>query len=250
MAGAKHNHPPNLAGGRPADSADFLLLRRMRVCRPHFVESRKVLVDFGCGNGAQTVHFAEDFPKVWGVDVNREFLADFRASIKRRDLESRMTALEYPGDIVPLEDGVADQVISFTVLEHVPDQDRALEEMYRLLRPGGRLIMSVPNKWWVFETHGANLPLLPWNRVPFVSWWPKGLHDKYARARIYRAREIEKLVRSKGFEVREVFRMTAPLDVLKWRPLQDLLRGSIFKPDTTGVPFLATEVIVVADKPE
>jgi len=141
-------------------------------------------------------------------------------------------------------------VISFTVLEHVPDQDLALEEMYRLLRPGGRLILSVPNKWWVFETHGANLPLLPWNRVPLVSWWPRRLHDKYARARIYRAREIERLVRSKGFEVVEVFRMTAPLDVLKWAPLRRLMRETVFRPDTTVVPFLATEVFVIADKPE
>jgi len=209
-----------------------------------------VLLDFGCGNGAQTLHFTDDFDKVCGVDVNVDFLRDFRASLDSSGLGSRVTALEYGGDIVPLADGFADQVISFTVLEHVPDQDLALEEMYRLLRPGGRLILSVPNKWWVFETHGANLPLLPWNRVPLVSWWPRRLHDKYARARIYRAREIERLVRSKGFEVVEVFRMTAPLDVLKWAPLRRLMRETVFRPDTTVVPFLATEVFVIADKPE
>ena len=34
-------------------------------------------------------------------------------------------------------------------------------ECLRVLKPGGRFIISVPNKWWIFETHGADLPLLP-----------------------------------------------------------------------------------------
>ncbi len=243
------DRPPNLTGGKPADSGDFLLERRLRVCRPYLAGDRQTLLDFGCGNGAQTLRFVDEFASIRGVDVDASFLAAFAAEIERRGLSDRVEAVRYPGREVPLPDACTGQVISFAVLEHVPDQELALREMHRLLRPGGRLIISVPNKWWIFETHGANLPLLPWNRVPLVSWWPKILHQRYARARIYRAREIVRLVEAAGFRVDAVLRMTAPLDVLKWRPLQDLMRRTIFKADTTGLPVLATEVFVVADRP-
>jgi len=149
---------------------------------------------------------------------------------------------------VPLADGVADCAVSFTVLEHVADEKRALSELARVLAPGGRLIISVPNRWWIFETHGADLPLLPWNRVPLVSWWPKPLHDRFARARIYGKAEIEAKIAAAGFTVDCSFYQTAPLDMLRWRPLQKLMRRLVFGNDSTSIPLLATEVVVVAHR--
>lgn len=241
--------PQNLAGGQPAGHGDFLLARRRRLCLPYLGDERGVLLDFGCGNGAQTLLFADLFGKVVGLDVERDFLADFEAEIRRLDLTDTVRALPYGGEIFPLQDEAVDGAVSFTVLEHVPDQELALREILRVLKPGGRFIISVPNKWWVFETHGANLPLLPWNRVPLVSWWPRAWHDRFARARIYRMREIVQLLRDAGFSVEATFRLTAPMDVAKPPALRDWLRRTIFKGDRTGVPFLATENVVVARKP-
>ena len=152
------------------------------------------------------------------------------------------------GGPIPLPDGVADVVTSFTVLEHVPDERAALAEMRRILRPRGKLIISVPNRWWIFETHGADLPLLPWNRVPLVSWWPKKLHDRWARARIYRRREIERLLVQAGFSIDESFRMTAPMDMIPWRPLRHLVRSILFRSDRAPFPFQATEIVVAATR--
>ncbi len=159
-----------------------------------------------------------------------------------------MTAAALSGGRIPLPDGCADVVTSFTVLEHVPDERAALAEMRRVLRPGGRLIISVPNRWWVFETHGADLPWLPWNRVPLVSWWPKRLHDRWARARIYRLREIVALVESAGFTVTDTQRLTAPMDMIPWPSVQRTARRAIFRGDCTPCPFLATEVLVAAER--
>jgi 2-polyprenyl-3-methyl-5-hydroxy-6-metoxy-1,4-benzoquinol methylase len=136
--------------------------------------------------------------------------------------------------------------VSFEVLEHVDDERRALDELRRVLKPGGRLAMSVPNKWWVFETHGAALPLLKWNRVPFFSWLPKPLHDRWARARIYTRGEITGKLRAAGFDVLESGYITAPMDVVKDPRLQTILRRIVFRGDRTRVPFLSTAVLVVA----
>lgn len=243
--------PPDLprqATGVPADGGQLILTRRHRLASPYLPWPRQHLVDIGCGNGAQTLEFTKNFDLVTGVDISEEFLADFKLEIAERGLVDRVKTVASTGQSVPLDDGCADCVTSFTVLEHVPDQRAALAEMHRLLRPGGRLMLTVPNRWWIFETHGADLPLLPWNRVPLVSWWPKSLHDRYARARIYRKREIRDLVSKAGFSVDSTFNVTAPLDMISWAPLQKAARGLVFRSDRTSFPFLATEIMVAASR--
>lgn len=242
------DRPDHLAGGKPAAEGQFLLGRRLRLVEPLLPASGGHLVDFGCGNGAQTALFVPHFDQVTGVDVEPVFLEAFRRRIDAEGWSGRVTAAALAGGRIPLADGAADVVTSFTVLEHVPDEQAALAEMRRVLRPGGRLIVTVPNRWWVFETHGADLPLLPWNRVPLVSWWPKRLHDRWARARIYRLREIVAMIGAAGFTVVDTGRLTAPMDMIPWPSVQRTARRAIFRGDRTSCPFLATEVLVAAER--
>ena len=246
--GHDHSDPAHLAGGVPATEGQLILERRHRLVGPLLPAPCGHLVDFGCGNGSQTLRFAADCDRLTGVDVSEEFLADFRREIAADRRGDRVTGLALDTGAIPLADGSADAVTSFTVLEHVPDEAAALAEMRRILRPGGRLVLTVPNRWWIFETHGCDLPLLPWNRVPLVSWWPKKLHDRWARARIYRRREIVALVTRAGFTVDESFRMTAPMDMIPWAPLRRLARATLFAPDRAPTPFQATEIVVAATR--
>lgn len=238
--------PAHLATGKPAQKDQFLLERRARLVRPLLPKGAKHLVDFGCGNGAQTLRFLHDFETITGVDVVPEVLAAFHTECRHLGVTGRVTGILTAGGEIPLADGCGDVVTSFTVLEHVTDERVALSEMRRILRPDGLLVITVPNRWWIFETHGCDLPLLRWNRVPLVSWWPKCLHDRWARARIYRKREIEELLRECGFEPIFSCRLTAPMDVLPSGALQTIARRTLFKRDSTGIPFLATEILVAA----
>ena len=239
--------PAHLATGKPADAGQFVLERRARLVRPLLPPGAGAhLVDFGCGNGAQTLRFLDDVASVTGIDVVPAELEAFAAACARLGAGSRVRTVLSDGGALPLPDACADVVTSFTVLEHVVDESLALAEMRRILKPGGVLVITVPNRWWLFETHGADLPLLPWNRVPLVSWWPKRLHDRFARARIYRRREILALLRRSGFEPFADCRLTAPMDVLPAGALRDMARATLFRPDRTPWPFLATEVLVAA----
>ncbi|MBN2071204.1 MAG: methyltransferase domain-containing protein [Candidatus Krumholzibacteriota bacterium] len=240
--------PANLAPGKPADEGDLIISRRYRLVSSLSPSRGGLFLDFGCGNGAQTFLFAEDFPLLAGVDIGISHLRQLRIEAERKGLGGKIIPIRYDGYSIPLSDSSVDYCVSFEVLEHVKDEKRVLCELARVLKPGGILAVSVPNRWWIFETHGADLPLLPWNRIPFFSWLPRAIHDRYARARIYTKREIIGKLRESGLEIiRDVY-VTAPMDVVRWSWLKRTLRSTIFRKDSCRLPVLSTAILVVAEK--
>jgi ubiquinone/menaquinone biosynthesis C-methylase UbiE len=203
------------------------------------------LLDIGCGNGAQTVRWLDRFDAVVGLDVVAEHLHVFDAVLATTPGQACTTRL-YDGDRMPFEAASFDAAVSIETLEHVADEARTLREVHRVLRPGGLLMISVPNKWWIFETHGARLPLLPWNRVPFFSWLPAPLHQRWARARIYTRSGIEALLRRHGFEVESSRYLAAPMDAARPAALARLLRATVFRGPATRWPILSTSIFVRA----
>jgi ubiquinone/menaquinone biosynthesis C-methylase UbiE len=241
--------PSHLAKGKAAESTDLIIARRHRVVNALARPTGGILLDFGCGSGAQTLLFAPQFARTIAVDVDEAYVAECARRVAQAGLESRVRCIAYDGRTLPVDSQTVDFAVSFEVLEHVDDEARALSELNRVLKPGGTLALSVPNRWWVFETHGAALPLLPWNRVPFFSWLPKSLHDRWARARIYSRREIVRKLTDAGFDVHSAVYVTAPMDVVRDPRVQRALRALVFRGDRTPVPFLSTAVLAVATRP-
>ncbi len=240
------NIPVNLAPGKPAGEGDLLIARRHRLVMEHLPTAGDVFLDFGCGNGAQTLLFEKDFPVIIGVDISADHLAELNRGAAERGAAERVMAVRYDGSTIPLPDSSVDFSVSFEVLEHVADERKALEELSRVLKPGAPLAISVPNRWWVFETHGADLPLLRWNRVPFFSWIPKKIHDRYAKARIYTRKEIRRKLVDAGFDVEKTIYVTAPMDVVRSPALKRFLRSTLFRKDRCRFPVFSTAILVIA----
>jgi len=236
-----------VALGKPADYGQELVKRRFRMTSALVSLQGKTVLDFGCGNGAQTIEFCRSGGDIIAVDLFDSSLKVFASHLAERGVSSTLP-VQYDGGALPVGSGSMDIVMSYDVLEHVHDESLALTEMHRVLKPGGELVMSVPNKGWVFETHGAYLPLLPWNRVPFFSWLPRAIHSRYAKARIYRRKEIVRLLESHSFEVLGSQYMMAPMDVVRIPWLKRALRRLVFGRDTTRWTFLSTVVLVHARK--
>jgi ubiquinone/menaquinone biosynthesis C-methylase UbiE len=232
-----------VARGKPADYGQEILRRRARITAATIPLSGRLVLDFGAGNGAQTLELVKLGCRVVACDIDQNDLDILSRYLQDNKIEG-VTPVRYDGSTLPFVDEHFDAVVSFAVLEHVQDEAKALSEIHRVLKPGGDFLIAVPNKWWIFETHGARLPLLPWNRVPFFSWLPKSLHSKFANARIYRKKDIVSLLRTHGFDILETFYMTAPMDVVASPSLQKMLRTVIFRGDRSPVPFLSTEVFV------
>lgn len=90
-------------------------------------------------------------------------------------------------DAIPLRSTVADSVYSLDVIEHTPDEAAVIDEMLRLLRPGGRLVLTTPS---------ADMRVFPGVLQPWVD--RKWGHE---RVRGFSASYLEKLLRDRGVEV-------------------------------------------------
>lgn len=117
--------------------ASLALVRAIECRHLAAIPMRRPILDLGCGDGVfGRVLFAE--PIDVGVDASAAELAIARTA------ESYRVLLQANGAALPCADASFETVVSNGVLEHVADLDSALHEIARVLRPGGRLVFSVP----------------------------------------------------------------------------------------------------------
>jgi arsenite methyltransferase len=99
------------------------------------------VVDVGCGAGIDSLIAAKKVApdgRVIGVDMTPSMLKKARQAAEEAGLES-VEFREGYAEALPVEDSWADVIISNGVLNLMPDKDAALQEMSRMLKPGGRL---------------------------------------------------------------------------------------------------------------
>lgn len=105
------------------------------------------VLDVGCGAGFASVEIARRELKVDALDAVGTMAQATRARALRAGLEANMTT--HVGDIhaLPFEDHSFVLVVALGVLPWLPQMERPLSEMTRVLRPGGHLIVSVDTQW-------------------------------------------------------------------------------------------------------
>ena len=146
------------------------------------------VLEVGFGSGLNVPYYPPQVKRVQAVDP---------ATLGRKLAERRITAspipveyLAFDGDALAVADRSVDHVLVTWTLCTIPDVTESLEEMYRVLRPGGQLH---------FVEHG----LSPDPRVahwqdrlnPLQGWWAGGCHLN---------RPIDKLVEGAGFDMNEL----------------------------------------------
>jgi ubiquinone/menaquinone biosynthesis C-methylase UbiE len=233
--------------GQPTSYGFTLPVIRHELCQGHYprLRARERLLDFGCGNGANTVLFAEDFARVVGVDVESGRVAEANANAQQRG-RANLEYEVYDGMRLPFPDHSFDCVVSFEVIEHTLDDRAALREIARVLKPGGLFCGTVPNKFYLMETHGFNLPfanVIPYQRVPLMNLLPKAFYDRFGNAQIYTRNQFEGMLREAGFAKLDTSYIRPPFDKAR-RSLQSALRSLYAAlPDFMGVSiFFAGEL--------
>jgi len=108
------------------------------------------LLDMGCGGGRHAFEAARRGARVVALDTDRSELSQvtavFAAMAQAGEIPEGGSGLAVSGDAtcLPFEDGSFDKVIAAEVLEHLPADQLAMNEIARVLRPGGMAAVTVP----------------------------------------------------------------------------------------------------------
>ena len=122
----------------------------------------KRVFDPGCGLGFFSAICQNKGANVFAMDVGTNLIA------KTREKSDSLCAV---GSVlhIPFKDNFFDLIICTEVIEHTPDPMKSIPELHRVLKKGGLLVLTVPNKFWKFsEIVARKLKIRPY--LGFENW--------------------------------------------------------------------------------
>ncbi|WP_246258785.1 class I SAM-dependent methyltransferase [Streptomyces typhae] len=219
----------------PVASGDARSLRQARMLADALgpaTRGARVVLDIGCGDGSAARVAAPLLAghRVVGVDWSQD-------ALRRAGGHLPYVVRGELGDGgLPFATGSADAVLFSEVIEHLVDPDSALDELRRVLRPGGHLMLSTPN---LAAWYNRGL-LLAGVQPVFSEVSLRGIHGRPGREvvghlRLYTARALREFVAASGFDVVKV--AGAPFHGVP-RPLRALDRLACAVPGAASILLL------------
>jgi ubiquinone/menaquinone biosynthesis C-methylase UbiE len=146
------------------------------------------VLEAGCGLGQWAFLIAEQGHKVIGIDIAKRAIGVAEDYAAKKGIKN---CRFYCADLraIPLKDKYFDYIFSFGVIEHFKNSGEILSEFFRVLKPGGRVFISVPN---IYSFHTVTRPL-----SQILGIW------KFGYERSYSPNSLKRLIRSFGFEICE-----------------------------------------------
>jgi len=107
-------------------------------------QTGEVCVDLGSGRGNDVIRLAEDVAEtgyVYGIDISEGMVAKAKANLEKFDVENAKI-LQAELEKLPLEDNSVNLVISNCTINHAADKQAVWNEIFRILKPDGRFVVS------------------------------------------------------------------------------------------------------------
>lgn len=225
-----------------------------RLLKPYTIVKEEIsgnVLELGCGEGRGIEMILPKVDSFLGLDKIDEVI---------QNLTERFPGGQFMQSIFPpvdiLESGIFDFIISFQVIEHVREDRFFLEEIYRLLRPGGLAVLTTPNikmslsrnPWHVREYTAKELTEL--SKSIFDKVISKGIsgNQKVMRYHEDNRKSVEKIMR---FDVLNLqHRLPGFLLKLPYELLNRMNRNTLKKGDNELVESITFHDYLVTDNPE
>jgi len=197
----------------------------------------KKLLEVGIGAGTDFIQWVRAGAECYGIDLTPEAVEHVNHRLRLYNLEAKEVKV---GDAESLDypDNMFDIVYSFGVIHHSPNTIKALEEIIRVLKPGGSAKIMVYNKYSLlsvfFWMKHALLKLRPWKTISWVLW--NFMESKGTKA--YSIKEMEKILSTykvKNTKVSTMFTYYDKLERFNWFMRKSAkIVASLFGRDKTG----------------
>ena len=157
----------------------------------------KWFLEVGCGIGLYLEKIAPAAEVAVGLEYEK---GRARKAAQRSDW-----IIQGAGEHLPLPSSAFDIVLSHEVIEHVADDRAVVKEMVRSLKPGGRLILFCPNRWYPFETHGMYwCGQYIFGNIPLINYLPRPWRDRLVpHVRAYTAQGVKQLFSDLPVDIRQ-----------------------------------------------
>jgi len=169
-----------------------LLYRFERVKEFINFKNSKVL-DIGCGIGAFLEKFKNEGADVYGIDIDKD-----KINIAK---EKFYNVFVSPAEKLNFNNNFFDVIFLHEVLEHVDDDVKTINEAFRVLKKGGKIIIFTPNRLWPFETHGIYLfGKYIFGNIHLVNYLPSFIFKKLTpHVRNYTKKDLLKVFQNQNY---------------------------------------------------
>ena len=188
-----------------ANVGDMSLKRRARrIIEELNPKQNENVIDLGCGTGYY-LFLLSNLPlklHLNGFDFDENALAEARTSLSNKNIKF------IAGDLhkMPFKDNLFDKAVASEVLEHVGNDVKVLKEIYRILKPNGVLVTSVPSIRYPFFWDPMNWLLEHLFHTHIKSGFFSGLWSGHLR--LYYLQDLKKKFEKVGFKVEKAEELT------------------------------------------
>ncbi len=113
--------------------------------KKHISSDDKAL-DLGCGNGVFLAILASRCEKIVGIDISADMLSDCSKTLERLGI-ANVKLINATSEKIPLPDNEFDVIFLVDVIHHIEQLQESILEIYRVLKPEGKLLVFEPNKY-------------------------------------------------------------------------------------------------------
>jgi SAM-dependent methyltransferase len=204
-----------------------------------------VVLEAGCGMGMYSSQIRRRYsPHVEAFDVEFE-----RVQVAHQDTPHALVAV---AEYLPYAANRFDTILSNEVIEHVADDRLAAAEMVRVLKPGGRIVLFCPNRWYPVEQHGHyRRGEYHFGNTPLINYLPDRWRNRLApHVRTYTARGIRRLFDDQPVQIVHHTRIFGGYDNIVYRlpRLGRWLRGALYALEYTPLRVVGLSHLLVIEK--